>query len=107
MTRQKLSIKKGDNVVVLTGKDKGATGEVTRVMRDERKVVVQGVNQVTKHRKPGGGSSGGIEKIEKPLDVSNVAVSDPKTGRGTRVGTTWLKDGRKVRYAKVSGEQID
>lgn len=107
MTRQKLSIKKGDNVVIRTGKDKGATGEVTQVMPDERKVLVQGVNQVTKHRKPGGGSPGGIEKIEKPIDVSNVAVADPKTGKATRVGTTWLKDGRKVRYAKVSGEQID
>ncbi|MFN3701659.1 MAG: 50S ribosomal protein L24 [Alphaproteobacteria bacterium] len=107
MTQPKMKIKKGDKVVVLTGKDKGATGEVLKVLRAESRLVVQGVNLVTRHRKPSQISTGGIEKMEKSIHVSNVALADPKTGKPTRVGYTVLKDGKKVRVAKKSGENVE
>jgi large subunit ribosomal protein L24 len=107
MTQPKMKIKKGDKVVVLTGKDKGATGEVLKVLRAESRLVVQGVNLVTRHRKPSQISTGGIEKMEKSIHVSNVALADPKTGKPTRVGYTVLKDGKKVRVAKKSGETVE
>ncbi len=106
MTQVKLKIKKGDQVVVLAGKDKGKKGEVLRVIPDESRVVVAGVNVATKHVKPSQTSAGGIEKTERPVHVSNVAVADPKSGKPTRVGVQILKDGKKVRMAKKSGEQI-
>ena len=105
--KNKLKIKKGDQVVVLTGRDKGAKGEVLKVLTTERRVVVQGVNMVTKHQKPTQVSPGGIIKKELPIHVSNVSVADPKTGEATRVGYKVLKDGKKVRVAKKSGETID
>lgn len=104
--KNKLKIKKGDQVVVLTGRDKGAKGEVIKVLPDVRRVVVQGVNLVTKHQKPTQVSPGGIQKKELPIHVSNVAVADPKSGEATRVGYKVLKDGKKVRVAKKSGETI-
>lgn len=107
MTAPKLKIKKGDKVVVLTGKDKGAEGEVLKVMPTEARVLVQGVNMVTKHQKPSQVSAGGIQKKELPIHVSNVAVVDPKGGKATRVGYKLLKDGKKVRVAKKSGETLD
>lgn len=107
MMQVKLKIKKGDKVVVLTGKDKGSEGEVLQVMPKESRVVVRGVNMVTKHKKPTQFSAGGIEKIEKSIHVSNVALADPKTGKATRVGYNVLKDGKKVRVAKKSGETIE
>lgn len=107
MTQPKLKIKKGDQVVVLTGKDKGAKGEVTRVIPSQSRVVVQGVNLVTKHRKPTNIAAGGIERVELPIHISNVALADPKTGEATRVSYKVLKDGKKVRVAKKSGETID
>lgn len=107
MTQAKMKIKKGDKVVVLTGKDKGAKGEVLSVLRQEGRVVVQGVNMVTRHRKPSQISAGGIEKIEKSIHVSNVALADPKSGEATRVGYKIMKDGKKVRVAKKSGETIE
>lgn len=103
----KLKIKKNDRVVVIAGKDKGKSGTVTRVLPEEDRVVVQGVNQVTKHKRPSAQSGGGIEKFEAPIHISNVAHADPKTGKPTRVGYKTLKDGRKVRVARGSGEQID
>lgn len=106
MTQPKLKIKKGDQVVVLTGRDKGAKGEVLKVFPTEARVLVQGVNMVTKHRKPTQVSPGGIDKVEKSIHVSNVAVADPKTGAPSRVGYKTLKDGKKVRVAKKSGETI-
>ena len=106
MTQAKCKIKKGDQVVVLTGKDKGAKGEVLQVMRDASKVLVQGVNMMTKHEKPTQVSPGGIQKKEVPIHISNVAVADPKGGKATRVGYKTLKDGKKVRVAKKSGETI-
>lgn len=100
-------IRKGDRVVVLTGRDKGKTGEVMRVIPKEDRVVVSGINMATKHQKPGPGRPGGIERIEAAIHVSNVAHVDPETDRPTRVGFRFLEDNRKVRYAKRSGEVID
>lgn len=106
MTQAKLKIKKGDQVIVLTGKDKGKKGEVLRVIPEDNRVVVAGVNVVTKHVKPSQTSAGGIQKTELSVHASNVAVADPKSGKPTRVGSKVLKDGKKVRVAKKSGEQI-
>lgn len=111
MTQAKLKIKKGDQVIVLTGRDKGSKGEVTQVVTNadpnKVKVVVQGVNMVTKHNKPSQLSAGGIQKIEKPIHISNVALADPKSGEATRVGRKALKDGKLVRVAKKSGETVE
>lgn len=110
MTQVKLKIKKGDQVVLLTGKDKGKKGEVLDVIKtdcaNETRVVVQGVNVATQHKKPTQFSAGGVQKVEKSVHISNVALADPKSGKGTRVGYTTLKDGKKVRVAKKSGETI-
>lgn len=101
-------IKKGDRVVVIAGRDKGRVGEVLRVIPKEGRVVVQGAQMVKKHQKPGPRTgSGGIVAMEAPIHVSNVAHLDPKDGKPTRIGFRFLEDGRKVRYAKRSGEQID
>ena len=101
-----MKIRKGDRVVVLTGKDKGRTGEVLRSLPKEERVVVQGVNMVTKHIRPSASSQGGIDRIEAPIHVSNVAIADPRDGAPTRVG--YKMDGdRKVRLARRSGEVID
>ncbi len=105
--RQKLRVKKGDRVVVITGRDKGKTGEVLRVIPMERRLVVQGVNLVKRHRRPSPRQEGGILEIEAPIDVSNVSHIDPTSGLPTRVGYKTLDDGRKVRVAKRSGEIID
>ncbi len=107
MTQVKMKVKKGDQVVVLTGKDKGAKGEILRVIPAESRVIVQGINMVTKHKKPTQFSAGGIEKIEKSIHVSNVALADPKSGEATRVGYKVLKGGKKVRVARKSGETIE
>ncbi|GEO82204.1 50S ribosomal protein L24 [Pararhodospirillum oryzae] len=100
-------IKKGDRVVVLTGRDKGRKGEVLRALPKENRVVVQGVNVVKRHTRPSAGGEGGIVEQEAPIHVSNVAHEDPKDGKPTRVGFKNLEDGRKVRFAKRSGEVID
>lgn len=100
-------IKKGDRVVVLTGRDKGKRGEVLKVMPAESRVLVQGVNIVKRHTRPSMQSQGGIVEQEAPVHVSNVAHIDPKTDKPTRVGFKALEDGRKVRFAKASGEVID
>ncbi len=103
----KLKIKKGDNVVVISGRDKGRTGEVLRVFPTERRVVVQGVNIARRHTKPRMGEPGGIVEKELALHVSNVAHVDPGSGKPTRIGYRILDDGRKVRVARRSGEIID
>ncbi|MBV6632944.1 MAG: 50S ribosomal protein L24 [Alphaproteobacteria bacterium] len=103
----KLKLKKGDEVVVRTGRDKGKKGEILKVIPAENRVVVQGVNMVTKHRRPTPTAAGGIERIEAPIHASNVGLADPKTGDATRVSYKFLEDGKKVRVAKGSGEQID
>jgi len=102
----KLKLKKGDKVIVLTGRDKGKTGEIKQVFTDEMKVLVQGINVQTKHRKPGQSTPGGLEKIEAPIHLSNVAIVDPKNNKASRVGYKTVS-GNKVRYAKRSGEVID
>jgi large subunit ribosomal protein L24 len=99
-------IKKGDKVVVLAGKDKGSEGEVLKVMPKEDRVIVQGCQMITKHQKPTQASSGGLQRTEAPIHVSNVALKDPKDGKPTRVGFE-IRDGKKVRVAKRSGEVID
>ena len=100
-------IKKGDKVIVLTGRDKGKTGEVTQVLPKEDRVVVSGVNVVKRHQRPSQTAPGGIVEKNASIHVSNVALADPKTGEPTRVGFKTLDDGRKVRFAKSSGEVID
>jgi large subunit ribosomal protein L24 len=101
-------IKKGDRVVVLAGRDKGKQGEVLRVLPAENRLVVQGVMVAKRHQKAGPRNpDGGIVAKEAPLAVSNVAHLDPKDGKATRVGFKFLEDGRKVRFAKRSGEIID
>jgi len=107
MTVTKLKIKKGDQVVVTSGASKGVKGEVLQVMREANKLIVAGVNIRTKHNKPTQTTPGGIEKVEGPIHVSNVALADPKTGKATKVGYKVLKDGTKVRVAKASGETIE
>ncbi len=101
-----MKIKKGDKVIVITGKDKGKTGEVTKAMPKENKVIVSGVNMVKRHQKPTQENAGGIVSKEAPIHVSNVAIVDPKSGKASRIGTKTLDDGRKVRVAKKSGEVI-
>lgn len=100
-------IKKGDSVMVLAGKDKGKTGQVLTVLNQQSRVVVQGVNMVRRHTRPSAQTTGGIIQKEASLHVSNVAHVDPTTREATRVGFRMLEGGRKVRYAKRSGEVID
>jgi large subunit ribosomal protein L24 len=100
-------IKKGDEVVVLSGKDKGRTGTVSQVLPKEGKIVVEGVNIATRHRKPTQANpQGGIERREAPMHIAKVAVADPKDGKPTRVRFE-ERDGKKVRIAVKSGETID
>ncbi len=106
MTATKMKIKKGDQVVVLTGKFKGTKGEVLRAIPTESRVVVAGVNVMKKHTKPTQFAAGGIEDKEMSIHVSNVALADPKSGKATRIGYQTLKDGKKVRVAKKSGETL-
>ena len=103
----KLRVKKGDEVVVLTGREKGKKGNVLKVVPKDQRVLVQGVNMVKRHTRPSQANPGGIIEKEASLHVSNVAHVDPKTGEPTRVGYRRLDDGRKVRFAKRSGEIID
>ncbi|MDI9846967.1 50S ribosomal protein L24 [Rhodoblastus sp. 17X3] len=100
-------IKKGDKVVVLAGRDKGRKGEVTLVNPKEGKALVSGVNLVKRHQKQTQTQEGGIISKEAPIQLSNLAIADPKDGKATRVGFKILDDGRKVRVAKRSGELID
>ena len=104
---KKLKIKKGDQVVVMAGRDKGKRGEVLRVIPKEDRLIVQGVNMVHRHTRPSPQHPGGIVDKEATIHVSNVAHVDPKTSEATRIGYKTLDDGRKVRFAKRSGEVID
>ena len=103
----KMKIKKGDQVVVITGRDKGKKGEVLMVLPKLNRVVVQGVNMVKRHTRATRTTQGGILDKEAPIHASNIAHIDPSSGKATRVGFKMLEDGRKVRFAKASGEQID
>jgi large subunit ribosomal protein L24 len=101
-----LKIKKGDHVIVLTGRDKGKHGEVIEVRPKEGRALVRGVNVVRRHQKQTPSQEGGIVSKEAPIQISNLALEDPKDGKPTRVGFRILEDGKKVRYAKRSGEII-
>ena len=103
----KLKIRKGDNVVVISGRDKGRSGEVLRVFPEERRLIVQGVHMARRHQKPRMGDPGGIVDKELTIHISNVAHIDPKENKPTRVGYKQLEDGRKVRVARRSGEVLD
>jgi len=103
----KFKIKKGDEVVVLTGRDKGKVGEVLQVLREESRVVVRGVNTVKKHQRQTATQQAGIVEKELGIHVSNVALRDPKSKKPTRIGFKSLADGRKVRVARKSGEVLD
>ena len=100
-------IRKGDKVVVITGSDRGKTGEVLRVLRSEMRVLVQGVNMMKRHTRPSPGEPGGIIEKEAPLHISNVAHIDPKDDKATRVGWKTVEGDRKVRFSRRSGEVID
>ncbi|HEY8008063.1 50S ribosomal protein L24 [Methylocapsa sp. D3K7] len=100
-------IKKGDRVVVLTGRDKGRSGDVLSVKPKEERAIVRGINTVKRHQKQTASQEAGIVTKEAPIHLSNLAIADPKNGKPTRVGFKILDDGRKVRYAKRSGELID
>jgi large subunit ribosomal protein L24 len=101
-------IRQGDEVIVVTGKDKGRRGNVTRVLPDG-KVIVENLNVAKKHQRPNpqAGQPGGIVEMERPLDPSNVMIFNATTGKGDRVGYRKLEDGRKVRYFKSNGEVLD
>ena len=103
----KRRIKKGDNVVVLTGRDRGKTGEVLRVFPADSRVIVQGINVAKRHTRARMGDPGGIVEKELTIHISNVAHIDPRSSKPTRIGYKHLSDGRKVRFARRSGEVID
>lgn len=103
----KLKVKKGDQVIVISGRDKGKKGQVIKVFPKAGRIVVQGINLVSKHVRASAADAGGIKKKEASLDVSNVLHVDPKLGVPTRIGYKLLDDGRKVRFAKRSGEVIE
>lgn len=100
-------IRKGDNVVVISGRDKGRSGEVIKVMPKENRALVRGVNMVTRHQRQSTTQEGGLVRKEAPIHLSNIALADPVSGKPTRVGFKTLEDGRKVRFAKLSGETIN
>ena len=106
ITNIKPRLKKGDNVVVITGKDKGKEGEIVKVLKDKNRVIVTGVNKAKKHEKPSMNSAGGINEKELSIHISNVAALDPKDNVATKVGYKNLEDGKKVRFSKKSGEII-
>jgi large subunit ribosomal protein L24 len=99
-------IRKGDRVIVRTGRDRGKKGEVLKMMPGEERALVRGVNMVRRHQRQTAQQEGGIVSKEAPIHLSNLALEDPKDGKPTRIGFTTLPDGRKVRVAKRSGEQI-
>lgn len=106
--QKKLHIKKGDNVVVVTGNSKGQKGKVLEVIRDKSRAIVEGVNMVKKHTKPNSANpQGGIIEQEAPVHISNLMLVDPKSGEATRVGRREGANGKLVRYSKKSGEEIN
>ena len=102
-----MNFKTGDKVVVISGKSKGKEGKITKVLRDENKVVVEGVNVVKKHVKPNGQTAGSIVEMEAPIHASNVMMIDPKTKKRTRIGHTIDKNGNKTRISKKSNTSLD
>ena len=104
---KRFRLRKGDDVVVISGRDKGKTGSILRGIRSEDRVIVDGIYMVKRHTRPSQAQPGGLVDTEAPIHISNVALADPKDGSATRVGYKFLEDGRKVRVAKQSGEVID
>lgn len=102
-----MKLKTGDKVVVIAGKDKGKEGNITKVLKNENKVVVEGINVAKKHIKPNGQTAGSIVDIELPIDASNVMILDPKTKKPSRIGHTTDKNGKKVRITKKSNSTLD
>jgi large subunit ribosomal protein L24 len=103
----KVKLRKGDHVVVMTGKDKGKKGEILKMLPAENRAIVKGVGIVRRHQRQSANQEGGIVSKEAPIHISNLAIEDPKDGKPSRIGYKFLKDGRKVRFAKRSGEVID
>ena len=103
-----MNFKVGDEVVVIAGSDKGKSGKIVKTLKNENKVVVEGVHMIKKHQKPTGQESGGILDVAAPINASNVMIIDPKTKKRTRIGhTTDTKTGKKIRITKKSNEKID
>ena len=102
-----MNLKTGDKVVVITGKDKGKQGKIIKTLRAENKVIVEGLNMIKKHVKPNGQNAGSIVEMEAPIHASNVMIIDPKTNKGTRVGHSTDKKGKKIRIARKSNENLD
>lgn len=102
-----MNLKTGDKVVVITGKDKGKQGKIIKTLRAENKVIVEGLNMIKKHVKPNGQNAGSIVEMEAPINASNVMIIDPKTNKGTRVGHSTDKKGKKIRIARKSNENLD
>ena len=102
-----MNFKTGDNVVIVTGKDKGKEGKITKILRSSNKVLVEGVNMAKKHVKPNGNQPGNIIEQEAAIDASNVMIVDPKTKKATRIGHELDKDGKKVRITKQSNSVLD
>ncbi len=102
----KIKLKKGDEIIVLAGKDKGKTGKIVRVLPESRKVIVTDINKYKKHQKPGNNEPGGILEKDMPLHVSNVAYYDSGSKKGVRVGFIFNKDGKKLRVNKKTGKEI-
>lgn len=103
----KVKLRKGDHVVVIAGKDKGKGGQILKVLPKENRAIVSGVNMVRRHQRQTATQEGGIVAKEAAIHISNLAIEDPKDGKPTRIGYKTLKDGRKVRFARRSGEIID
>ena len=102
-----MNFKVGDEVVVIAGSDKGKTGKIVKTLKNENKVVVEGVRMIKKHQKPTGQETGGIIEVAAPINASNVMIIDPKTKKRTRIGHTTDKNGKKIRITKKSNEKID
>ena len=102
-----VKLKKGDKVIVLTGKDRGKIGDIVKSLPQDDRVIVQGINMMRRHTRPSATAAGGIVEKEASIHISNVSIVDPKENIATRVGFRTLDDGTKVRYAKRSGEVID
>ena len=104
--KNKIKLKKGDEIIVLTGKDKGKKGKIVRIIPEIRKVVVTDINKYKKHQKPGNNEPGGIIEKDMPLNISNVAFFDPQSKKGVRVGYSTNKEGKKIRINKKTGKEI-
>lgn len=103
-----MNFKTGDKVNVIAGKDKGKSGKILHILKNEDKVVVEGINMVKKHQKPSAANqTGGIIERENPIHISNIMIADPKTGKSTRIGHEINKNGKKVRISKKSNEKLD